>query len=241
MKISTTTKNLHGFTLLELIVVIAILATLAGISYPAIMGVQENARIASSSKTCVDIVAGVTNFKQDHNGIMPYYPNDAKPDRKDQIYLATQAGKDAGMVSILTGYEEGDVKLNLNNEAYMKPNKAEEPRDGIYGESADELSLFDPWGKPYYVVLSESLDGCIDPFTEKRIRREHCLVYGLGPDGEGVARVHSDASKKRAASKSNSGRTQTSAEKRQAARDAAEAAEDALLDNVYSWKKTVKK
>ena len=231
MKISTGSPFRRGFTLIELIVVIAILGTLAGISYPAIMGFQENARVSAANKTCVDIVAGVSHFKQDHNGILPYYPNSAKPNRDDQIFLTTEAGKDAGLVSVLTGYEENDEKLNINNEAYMKPTRAEEPRDGLFGESADELSLYDPWGMPYYVVLCESLDGCIDPFTNKRIRRENCLVYSTGPDKEGISRAHLGKAAKKA------GKKMTAAQKAAAA----EEAEDALIDNVYSWKKNVKK
>ena len=233
MKISGATKFDRGFTLIELIVVIAILGTLAGISYPAIMNFQENARVSSAHKTCVDVVAAVSHFKQDHNGILPYYANSVKPNRDDQIYLITEAGKDAGMINVLTGYEEGDEKLNINNEAYMKPTLAEQPKDGLYGESVDDRSLFDPWGKPYYVVLCESLDGCIDPFTNKRIRRETCMVYSTGPDGEGIAKAHlGKGSVKRGAKKK-----QNAAQKAAAEEDAAEA----MADNVYSWKKNTKK
>ncbi len=232
-------KN-QGFTLLELIVVIAILATLMGISYPAIIGVQENARISASSKTCMDLVSGVISFKQDHNGIMPYYPKEAEPDEEDQIYLSTLPGKNAGMLAVLTGYEEGEDKLNLNDEPYIKPTKAEEPRDGLYGDNADELALYDPWGKPYYLVLCEANDGCIDPFTNKRLRRENCIVYGLGPDGAGIAPAHSDDRKSRR-SAGKRGRKVSKEEAKRAAREAAEAMQDAIEDNVYSWKKAAKK
>ena len=226
-----------GFTLIELIVVIAILATLAGISYPAIMSVQDNARVSSSSKACMDIVSGVSSFKQDYNGILPFYTSEAKPNRDDQIYLSTLPGKNAGMLSILTGYEEGDEKLNRNNEAYIKPTKVDDPRDGLHGENADELGFYDPWGKPYYIVLCEMDDGCIDPFTDKRIRRENCLVYGLGPDGEGISPPHSDKPARKASAK---GGKQSKAA-RQAAREAAEEEEEAIQDNIFSWKKAAKK
>lgn len=232
MKMSNTKRFYRGFTLIELIVVIAILATLIGISYPAIIGFQENARVSAANKACVDVVAGISNFKQDHNGILPYYPNAAKPNRDDQIFLITESGKDAGLVSILAGYEEGDEKLNINNEAYIKPTKAENPKDGLYGDSADELTLYDPWGKPYYVVLCESLDGCIDPFTGKRIRRESSLVYSTGPDQAGVAQAHLGKN-----SRKKGGKKMTAAQKAAADEDAA----DAEQDNVYSWKKNVKK
>lgn len=230
MKSAYAPKQYRGFTLLELIVVIMILATLGGIAYPTIMGFQENARISSANKTCVDIVQGVAQFKQDHNGVLPYTADRVRPDRDDQVYLTTLAGKDATLISVLTGYEEGDTRLNVNNEPYMKPTKASEARDGLFGESADELSLYDPWGKPYYIVLSESLDGCIDPFTNKRVRRETCLVYSTGPDGEGIAPAHTGR-------KSRTSKNRTKSQRAMAE----EAAAEALLDNIYSWKKTTKK
>lgn len=231
MKISKVSKFYGGFTLIELIVVIAILGTLAGIAYPAIMGFQENARISAANKTCVDIVAGVASFKEDHNGILPYYPNAAKPNRDDQIFLITEAKKDAGLISILTGYEDNEERLNINNEAYMKPTKVEAKQDGLFGDTADELSLYDPWGKPYYIVLCESLSGCIDPFTNKRYRNDNCMVYSTGPDKEGVARAHTGGKNAKRNARKAGGAKNT----------AAQDEEDALLDNVYSWKKNVRK
>ena len=232
MKISNSAKKYSGFTLIELIVVIMILATLAGIAYPAIMGFMENGRIATANKVCSDIVAGVEQFKQDNNGILPYYPNRMKPDRDDQVYLITLPNKEAGLLGILTGYEDSGERLNTTGEAYIKPTKVESPIDGLYGESNDELGLYDPWGQPYYIVLSESTQGSIDPFTGKRVRNVTSLVYSIGPDKEGIAPAHLGKGKK-----SGNKKKMNKAQKA----DAEAEAKEAISDNVYSWKKTANK
>ena len=59
MKISLSPRSHQGFTLIELIIVIAILATLAGIAYPTYMSMQENAGRTAAKKVCVDIVNAV--------------------------------------------------------------------------------------------------------------------------------------------------------------------------------------
>lgn len=235
MKNFSASPQNKGFTLIELIVVIAILATLMGIAYPAIVGMMESGRITAAHTTCNQIVSGVASFKQDHNGILPYNPNMAKPNKDDQIYLYTEASHDAGLVSILTGEEEEDERMNLNKEAYLNPTKVEEPRDGLYGSSARDLSLYDPWGKPYYIVLCESDDGAKDPFTNQRYRRVYSMVYSLGPDSEGIAPVHLSKAARKAGNKNN--KKQSKAD----AAQAAESAQEAILDNIYSWKKSSKK
>ncbi|MCH5285151.1 MAG: prepilin-type N-terminal cleavage/methylation domain-containing protein [Akkermansiaceae bacterium] len=224
MKSYPTFKRFHGFTLIELIVVIAILATLMGIAYPAIMSYRESANKAAADKIGKDIVGAVHQFRQDHNGILPFDPQMAKPNREDQIFLNTDRGKDAHLVSIITGYEEGDEKFNINNQAYMNPAKVEDRSNGLYGDSQSELGLYDPWGSPYYIVLCESDDGCIDPFTGKRYRGECCMVYSTGPDRAGIAPAHQGRKKKG---------------KKSAA--LVEEEEDLIQDNVYSWKKITKK
>lgn len=214
MKMTFRNSQNKGFTLIELLIVIAILGTLAGIAYPAYMSVQVSASKSAAKKVCTDIVEGCTRFGQDNNGLMPYDPSETRPDNDEQIFLSTQAGKDARLVEILTNREEGDDRINSTRDTYLRSDEQEKPMDGLYVTDSGQVSFYDPWGKPYYVVICEEDTGCIDPFTrKKRLRGKHCIVYSTGPDQLGVAGGHADRGK--GASKDDK----------------------TVADNVYSWKK----
>lgn len=213
-------RRSKGFTLIELIIVIAILATLASIAYPTYMSIQDNAKGTAAKKACLDIVEGVTRFSQDNNGMLPYDANEAEPDKKDQIYLETAAGKDARLIQILTNREEDDdTRINVSRDTYLRSDEQEKPFDGLFIDSSEGINFYDPWGHSYQVVLCEEEKGCIDPFNaKKRLRGKKCLVYSLGSDGEGMGATGS-----------------VSRPGKQTA-EAAEADEEAIEDNIYSWK-----
>ncbi len=206
-----------GFTLIELLIVIAILGTLAGIAYPTYMSVQEGARKSAAKKVCTDIVEGCTRFSQDNNGLLPYNPDDAEADSNDQIFLTSKGGKDAGLITILTNREEGDDRINATRDTYLRSDEQERPTDGLYVDDSGLVSFYDPWSQPYYIILCEEDQGCIDPFVrKKRLRGKKCLVYSTGPNQVGMAAGHSRAARKSGAS--------------------ASATKD-VEDNVYSWKR----
>lgn len=219
-------RNSKGFTLIELIIVIAILATLASIAYPTYMSIQDNAKGTAAKKACLDIVEGVTRFSQDNNGMLPYDTNETEPDDNDQIYLETSAGNDARLIQILTNREEDDdTRINVSRDTYLRSDEQEKPFDGLFIDSSDGINFYDPWGHSYQVVLCEEEKGCIDPFnTKKRLRGKKCLVYSLGSDGEGMGATSSVK------------RTAKSGKAAKVSAEAAEAAEEAIEDNIYSWK-----
>ena len=228
MKITLSPRSSKGFTLIELIIVIAILATLAGIAYPTYMSIQENAGRTAAKKVCTDIVSAVESFKQDNNGMLPYNADMVEPDDDDQMFLTTTAGEDADLIKVLTNREDDDAERRLNStrDIYLRSDEQEQPREGLYVNATGEIGFYDPWGSPYHVVLCEEDAGAKDPFTTRRYRGKNCLVYSTGPDQEGVASSDAPTSKKKPKGK-----------QAQAAADAAaEMLEEALEDNVYSWK-----
>ncbi len=241
MKSAFLSHQRKGFTLIELIIVIAILAILAGISYPVYMAIAKNAERTAAEKSCTDIVEGVTRYSQDQNGALPYDGSMVKPDSDDQIRLITSEGRDARLVEVLTNREkDDDNRLNTSRDTYLRSDEKEEKRDGLYIDPVtDEINLFDPWGSPFYVILCEEQEGCIDPFTQKRYRGKNCFVFSLGADKEGLPESFSTGKKsgKKASSKKDKKSKKSKKEAKAAAAADQEALEEAMEDNVYSWKK----
>ncbi len=242
MKTSLLTHRQKGFTLIELIVVIAILGVLSGIAYPVYITIQKNAARSAAEKVCMDIVEGVTRYAQDNNSMLPYDPEMAQPDDEDQVRLSTVEGQDARLVEILTNRETDDEnRLNYNRETYMRSDEKQDNKktDGLYVTDTG-VSLYDPWGLPYHIVLCVEEEGCIDPYTMKRLRGKKCLAYSLGPDKLGAAPDESDARsshrkdrKDKKAKKDKKGKKSSKSGSSVSDDEFAEQIED----NVYSWKK----
>lgn len=234
MKISLSPRSAKGFTLIELIIVIAILATLASIAYPTYMSIQTNAARTAAKKVCTDIAGAVESFKQDNNGVLPYVTNMVEPDDNDQMYLTTTAGQDANLIKILTNREDDeDNRMNTTRTTYMNSDEQDHPREGLFVDSSGELGLYDPWGKPYYIILCEEETGCIDPFTSRRYRGKNCFAYSTGPDQEGLPVTDTPSKKGKKGNKKSKKARKAAAE---AAAIASELLEEAIEDNVYSWK-----
>ncbi len=243
MKTQALSSFKKGFTLIELIVVIAILAVLAGISYPTLMSMKERPLITAANKTATDLMQGINNFKSDHNGILPIKGKRLKEDKNDQYNLITENGEDASLVEILTNREDknSDDIVNSSQEVYMRSDVQESPRDGLFIGDDDKVNLYDPWGTPYYLVLTyNDAEGCIDPFTKKSTGKP-AIAFSLGADMEGAPadfESSSPARRSRATrSKSTKSGSRSSQTRRTTSRRNDEELQEQILDNIFSWKK----
>ena len=62
------TKQNNGFTLIELMIVVAVLAVIVAIAYPGFLGQIQKARRADAKQALLDVAARLEQYYQDNKG-----------------------------------------------------------------------------------------------------------------------------------------------------------------------------
>jgi|GEM_PF-965522 len=68
----TYTSRVRGFSLLELMVVVSIMALLSAIAFPSMRSAMINAQMARSTHDVRSIVMGLRSWATDHDGVFPF-------------------------------------------------------------------------------------------------------------------------------------------------------------------------
>lgn len=177
MKITTIKKSPKGFTLVELLVVMAIIAGLAALSSPVVFKYLTKAKIMTAQQACVTLGLAIEQFENDYN-FLPY--SGSAPNSDETVRT------DGGFMNVICGLED---EINYKQTKFFSYNDAK----GGPGSYTDGLSLkggkaelFDPWGQRYYVVLDYDLDGEIkNPMKlSDTVNGKLSVVYSKGPDGK---------------------------------------------------------
>ncbi len=178
-------KSLHlsfqreAFTLIELLTVIAIIAVLMGLLFPAVLSVKESARKTQAKNDAAQIVTAVKAYNTEY-GMYPL--------QQPQL-LAGQGGYDTVYGDPKAKYPNDqlfDVLRNVTNGAnkdlvasmnpkqivFFEGNLAKDavhPKSGFASTSAKAANgdtiktgtFVDPWGNPYAVFIDASYDNSI--------------------------------------------------------------------------------
>ena len=175
----------RAFTLVELLVVISIIAVLAGILLPATTSVMNNARKTQAKSTEMQIVTAIKGFQADY-GVYPL-PADAPPNT--DVCFGSNAPTQAELFHILRADGQANgaavnpravVYIELPNAKNMVPDQAKS------GVGSDGM-LYDPWGKIYLIGIDGDYDDTVNnPYSTNAGSspklRTGVIVYSWGPD-----------------------------------------------------------
>lgn len=168
-----TKTNRDGFTLIEILTVIAIISILAAILVPVAGGAKETAMKRRAALEMQSIKMAALQFQSDHR-YMPWPPEGAKKLRVGDDKWSADAGAQMLVMELLTG-------SNALKKTYLQIPEKSRPAD-------KSLVFNDPWGQPYVIGMDRNLDGAVltanvDPWNGKTVM-EKVLVYSPGPTGK---------------------------------------------------------
>jgi prepilin-type N-terminal cleavage/methylation domain-containing protein len=187
----------QGFTLVELLTVIAIIAILMGLLFPAIGIVKEQARKADAKTTCTAIVAACKAYNTEY-GKYPVLNTTGTP--ADLWFGDTGAGapKDnSALFSTLRAkiVATGGADYNPRRIVFFEGKDASNPAAPKGGFAATGSSgivgaFYDPWGTQYNVILDADYDNVItilpysDFATAAKGPQTGCVAFSFGKDAK---------------------------------------------------------
>lgn len=195
-----------AFTLIELLTVIAIIAILMGLLFPALSAAKEQARRTAAMNAVRGIVNACKLYQNDY-GKFPPVPSALVGTVDTTGYYAYGDTTTGGckltnnelfdiLRSIARGVNTGNV-MNKRQQKYFEMGKAKDPatpRDGFIdgsGYTGTQGQLMDPWGTQYCIVLDAADTGTIDMGTfytdlagANNVLRVSAAVFSMGKDGK---------------------------------------------------------
>lgn len=162
------------FTLVELLLVIAIIAILAGIAIPVVGGMNKKGRETKARAEINAIVTAIKQYEADY-GTLPFIPssnpeNDIFITKTDPPAKTTGGGYDYAYDEVMAilmnlppdgkDYSDSAYKRlgNPKRKRYLDPPaktvKTEEGKNGYY--------FLDPWGRRYNIALDTGYDGKVN-------------------------------------------------------------------------------
>ena len=174
VKISKTLKDKKGFTLIELIVVLSVIATLAAALTPMIISYVEDAKSITAKADVKTIAEAILAFNKDMHE-WPIWESGTQTkagDTKYTVLYSEEGDKDVSCdVPWSTDEDTIDDQLITNDPNYPLTGAKEWKGPYITNLGAD------PWGNRYYVDVYAL--GPVGP----QVKNYAAFVVSGGPDG----------------------------------------------------------
>jgi len=171
----------RGFTLLELMVVIAIIAVLAGLFLPALQSVLERAKKAQARNDVIQIVTAVNAFYAEY-GRYPLVGTVTTPDATYGIVTSQSDG-------LFNELRAKAYSLNTRQIQFISP-----AEDGTQtnpnGKIGSDSQFHDPWGNPYLIRIDADYDNqVVNPYTADTGAgptniRQGVIAWSVGKDAK---------------------------------------------------------
>ena len=164
----------RAFTLIELLIVITIVAILAGVLVPVLNNVKANALRTTAKNDCIQITQAINTFRMEY-GRFPL--NEASTNDPDPIKT------DANFMNVLFAQEDAEQgRSALNSRGIVLFEGKAQSRPGTHGVDKNG-NLFDPWGNHYEIRMDGNYDNKVDSFVpDKDAIRKTVIVRSAGPD-----------------------------------------------------------
>ena len=194
-----------AFTLIEMLVVIAIIGILAALLFPVIARVKSRAKISQAKTEMATLMLAISQYQMEYSGNfpVPVYVKSVPPSFPDftfgttgvqgyggisiQTGTATEETNNSAIMSILMDREQDfDGKPTVNDRHARNPMRHIFLQDKLVDKAAQsgigrDLVFRDPWGNPYMITLDVNHDGnCQDGFY-------YPLTKGANPFLPGVS------------------------------------------------------
>ena len=199
--------NKRNFTLVELLVVVGIVAILAGLLTPAVIGAQQQGRITQARSDMATILlalkgmdgtygkmvaksgsgTGTTYKFGDESWDEDKFNSEVKnvkldgPSQKAKYYAFIAELSDPGNDKI-----KSHLSVNKRKMKFLDPRPEYNPAKD-YDDSTNQPHLWlDPWGNPYVILVNvDYSDEIVDPTDTSKLISGKAIAYSYGPDGEG--------------------------------------------------------
>ena len=175
-------RRRRGFTLLELLVVISILALLASLSVTVANAVMKRARLMQAEHICLELRKAVGTYSAEYGR----YPIAA--DERSQARGDAEVDSGRALMDVLMAADEetGPGGLNSRAEPFFTTSRRatkEKPRGGVVATPTGGGTLYDPWGNLYHLIIDVDRNHRCDLPSGDGMVAKDVLVWSFGPDG----------------------------------------------------------